>query len=293
MQKNKISLVFFGSGNIARQTLESLCKHFDIEVIITKPSTKLEMQKACPKTQVMVANNKKDLNNLFAENSFKSQLGVLVDYGVILDDKILKTFKFGIINSHFSLLPEWRGADPIVFSILSGQAKTGVSLMLVDSGIDTGKIITQKSLLLSRRGNIRDLNQKLVNLSNSLLKEYIPKYMAGDVMPFPQPQPDKATYSHKLTKQSGKIDWTKSATQIEREIRAYLDWPKSYTELSGRVVIITEAEVLEQAGKPGQVTTMGKNIIIFCGKKALLIKKLKPAGKKEMSSEAFLAGHSI
>lgn len=293
MSKNNLKIVFFGSGEIANQTLKYLKNHFFIEAVITKKSTQAYLPTLLPGTKIFTADNKDELNKIFENNNFSSKLGVLVDYGVILDQKILEVFPKGIVNSHFSLLPEWRGADPIVFSLLSGQDKTGVSLMLIDRGIDTGKLLAQKSVPIEAREDIFSLNNKLINLSNELLAKYLPMYVAGKLPLRNQSQSVEPTYSRKLKKSDGDINWSKTAEEIEREIRAYKKWPKSRTKLAGKDVIITDATLINDSGTPGQTVAYDKKIKVFCGKNALLINKLKPAGKKEMTSEAFLAGYKI
>ena len=165
--------------------------------------------------------------------------------------------------------------------------------MIIDEGLDTGKIITQKNLPVSPNATTDSLTSKLINLSNGLLKDTLPKYLAGKIRPRSQPHPDRATYSRKLAKHDGIIDWAKPAKQIEREIRAYQPWPKSRTTLAKKDVIIASAKVISGDRKPGDVTVVDKDIVVFCGQDALLIKELKPAGKKTMSAEAFLAGYKI
>ncbi len=125
-----------------------------------------------------------------------------------MSQRVIDAFPLGIINSHFSLLPHLRGADPITWSIANGDEKTGVSLMLVDTGLDTGKLITSRSLALDGTETTPSLTDKLITLSDELLQEYIPRYLAGDVSPRAQPHPDRATYARKLTKDDGRIDWT-------------------------------------------------------------------------------------
>jgi methionyl-tRNA formyltransferase len=131
----------------------------------------------------------------------------------------------------------------------------------------------------------------LINLSNALLIDYLPKYVSGEVKLRLQPHPSRATYSRKLTKQDGLIDWRKSARQIEREIRAFTDWPKSQTKLVGKEVILLNTHVEDKTGPAGQVFTEAKKLGVYCGEAALIIDILKPAGKNKMTSQAFLAGH--
>jgi methionyl-tRNA formyltransferase len=163
--------------------------------------------------------------------------------------------------------------------------------MLLDEGMDTGKILVTKTIAINPDETTPSLTDRLINLSDSLLQEYIPQYINGTVTPRQQSHPDRATYSRKLTKEDGTIDWTKPADVIEREVRAFIEWPKSRTTLAGKEVIVTTAHVLQEAGPAGKTEVRGKEVVIYCGKDALVIDRLKPAGKNEMTSEAFLAGH--
>lgn len=293
MSRTKPSVVFFGSGPVAAESLRLLQKHCEIEAIITKPATVRDMATVAQNTCVHSVNTKAELDDLITSQVFQSRLGVLIDFGIIVSQKVINYFEKGIINSHFSLLPEWRGADPISFSILSGQEKTGVSLMMIDVGMDTGKILTQKSLAIEKDDTTPQLTQKLIALSDQLLKEHIPRYLSGEIVPRSQPHPDRATYSRKLTKEDGVLDFTKPAEILEREIRAFADWPKSRTEIAGKDVVILKASVdPSRSGTPGEIfKTSDKQIGIATGSGALIIESLKPAGKKEMPASAFLAGY--
>jgi methionyl-tRNA formyltransferase len=294
----KLKIVFFGSGPVAAKSLELLAKDFEIEAVVTKPKPEhhrgdfpvLRVSEKL-KLKTYTITNKRELSELIATKPFLSDIGVLIDFGIIVAQDTIDYFKKGIINSHFSLLPQWRGADPIAFAILSGQEKTGVSLMVIDAGMDTGKIIAFKSLPISQNSTTPSLTEELIMLSDKLLKEFLPKYYSGLVRPRSQPHPARTSYSRKLTKEDGNLDWTKPAAQLEREIRAYIEWPKSHTKLAGIDAIITRGYVSDNDGKPGKVEINDKQLFIYCGQGALVIEKLKPAGKNEMTSQAFLAGY--
>ena len=292
----KPTVVFFGSGPVAARSLELLLAHQEVEAIVTKPTTFQEMTDIAGSIPVYTVANRRELDELMSNETFKSTLGILIDFGIIVSKKVIDTFKLGIINSHFSVLPQWRGADPISFAILSGQPTTGVSLMLLDEGMDTGKILVTRSIPIFPDDTTPSLTAKLIDLSDSLLAEYVPHYVNGDQPPRSQSHPDRATYSRKLTKEDGIIDWSKPAAVIEREIRAFIEWPKSRTTLGNKDVIITKAHaVLGQPsdGEPGDINIAdgGKELGIVTGSGTLWIDELKPAGKKEMPTQAFLAGY--
>jgi methionyl-tRNA formyltransferase len=294
----KHHVVFFGSGPVAAESLRLLQQHCSIEAIVTKPATVHEMSGACPDAPIHSVNNKSELDELMSTMPFQSGLAILIDFGIIVSRQVIDSFKNGIINSHFSLLPEWRGADPITFSILSGQTKTGVSLMLLDEGMDTGKILVQKSLPIEPTDTGPYLTNKLIDLSDKLLQQTIPSYLLGTVKPRSQPHPDRATYSRKLTKEDGVLDFTKPATQLEREVRAFIAWPKSRTTIAGKDVIITQAYAVPSTGvhqKPGDITVVKETglVAIATSSGSVWIEKLKPAGKKEMTAREFIIGYRL
>jgi methionyl-tRNA formyltransferase len=197
---------------------------------------------------ILFANSKAELDAVIEQNKPQSRLGVVVDYGVIISKQTIDYFPLGIVNSHFSRLPQWRGADPISFAILSGQKSTAVSLMLVEPELDTGKIIVQKSLKIADDDDIFTLTDKLVELSNELLAKYLPLYFDGKVRPRRQPHVDRdVSYSRKLTKEDGILDPENlTATECERRVRAYLGFPKTRITLkSNQQIIVTKAKVLE------------------------------------------------
>ena len=300
MTKISETIVFFGSGPVAAKSLDLLSTYFNIEAVVTKPA---KNTKRDPVPVLDLANklnintylptNKAELNKLITEWSVKSKLAVLIDYGIIVSQEVIDYFPLGIVNSHFSLLPLWRGADPISFSILNGDKETGVSLMLLTAGMDEGPIIKQEALKDSFGLDSIELTDRLVSLSNQLLEENIQKYIDKDLLPTEQDTTIKPTYSTKLSKTDGLINWNKPAIQIEREIRAYLEWPKSYTTLNNIDLIITKAKVIDRQGKPGKFEVDGSSLIVFCGEAALSIEKIKPSGKKEMDIKPFLLGYHL
>ncbi len=295
--------MFFGSGPVAAESLSLLLDKFEIEAVITKP--RLPHHRGdTPVVDLCIERNlpfytplnKQELSELFTTVSLNSQIGVVIDYGIIINNDVIDFFPLGIVNSHFSLLPEWRGADPISFSILSGQLKTGVSLMIIEPTLDTGKLIAQKSMPINPDDTTPSLTTKLIRLSDKLLGDYLPGYISGNITPRRQPHPDRATYSRKLTKDDGILDWSKPAVQLEREIRAFIEWPKSRTTIAGKDVVITKAHTTPTVGagqKPGDITLVSeiKEFGVATSSGTLWIDRIKPAGKNEMTGKAFLAGH--
>lgn len=298
-------IVFFGTGPVAAKSLELLTQTFDIEAVVTKPRPEhhrgsvpvLEAAEKLGLKTLEVA-NKKAVTELVAGAGFKSRVAVLIDFGIIVEQKVIDAFPLGIINSHFSLLPQWRGADPITFSILSGQSKTGVSLMLLVEAMDEGPLLAVGEYDLPADITTPKLTEDLIALSYALLKDTVPKYLRGEVKSAAQEKvahlvgySAEPSYSRKLTKEDGVIDWTKPAIQLEREVRAYLDWPKSRTILGDNAVIITKAHAEAGEGMPGEIWRSGKSLGVYCSTGVLMLERIKPAGKQEMAVEAFLNGY--
>lgn len=305
MKKMSKPIIFFGSGPVAAASLELLAINFTIETVVTKPRPahhKGDMPvldvAARLNLPVKTAANKRELDDLFSHRPFKSTVGVLVDFGIIVSRKVIDYFPLGIVNSHFSILPEWRGADPITFAILSGQKETGVSLMLLVEAMDEGPLLAYGECEIDDNATTIELTQDLIHLSDALLSDQLPRYMAGEAQSMPQTVTGRAvSYSRKLTKEDGLLDWSKPAAVLEREIRAFIVWPKSRTTLAGKDVVITKAHVVPGNSpnrRPGDVETSLISegaLMIETTDGRLCVDMLKPAGKQEMTAKAFLAGH--
>lgn len=292
-------IVFFGTGPVASASLDFLTQHFTIEAVVTKPRAQghkgsVPVEELAHKLELptFFVAGKDELDKLITEQSFLSSAGVVVDFGIIMSQKVIDSFEKGIVNSHFSLLPQWRGADPISYTILSGQPKTGVSLMVIEPELDTGKLITQKVMPVDPKDTTGTLTEKLIKFSNQLLLEYLPLYLDGKVAPRNQPHPDRATYSHKLSKADAIIDWNEDAAIIEQKIRAYQPWPKARAKLGSLECILIDGDIAPSTGKPiGTISVASNSLVVECGQDALSIIKIQPLGKKEMPVQAFLSGY--
>lgn len=298
MMKPSPKIVFFGSGPVAAESLELILGSFEVEAVVTKANPAHHRGRApvidlCEHKNLnyVTPADKAGLKELFATRPFQSTAGIVVDYGVIIPGEVIDYFTFGITNSHFSLLPQWRGADPITFSILSGQAETGVSLMLINEALDEGLLLAQEIIVVQADDTSESLTHKLVRLSGSMLAEHLPKYIDGKIEPYPQT--GEPTYSRKLTKQDGRLDWNKPAEVLEREIRAYHSWPKSTGKVGIQELIVREADVVKTSGKAGDFAATKKELVIYCGQDALSLKRVQPVNKKEMPIQAFLAGYTL
>ncbi len=274
------AIVFFGNEKLATGILD------------VKPLIKEAVKKAGFKLEKIVTGPISELG------SHVSRMAVLAAYGHIVPQSVLDQFPLGIINVHPSLLPAYRGPTPIEQAILDGATKTGVSIMQLTAGMDEGPIYKQKTLHLNGHESKPELVEKLQKLGADMLVEILPSIFSGRLKARQQPHPDRATYSHKISKTDGLIDWRKPAEALQREIRAYALWPKSRTTLFGKEIIITKAydvPVNQQDTKPGEAETVPEagTILVECGKGTLYIERLKPVGKKEMSSAEFIRGYVV
>lgn len=299
----KPSIVFFGSGPVAAKSLELLAEYCDIEAVITKPQPPHHKEpfpvlQTAEKIQAKIFTpvGKKQLSELFSGRPVTSRLGIVIDYGFIINQDVIDYFPLGIINSHFSILPEWRGADPITFAILSGQKITGVSLMVITAGMDEGPLIAYGEQPLDGTETTPELTGRLIELSDVLLKRELSRYIAEQKTVPQDSTGHPVSYSRKLTKEDSVLDLRKPAEQLEREVRAFIAWPRSRIMLVNTEIIVTKARVLQEnisetgniwlddAKKPKQFGFQTSNGV-------LVVDRLKPAGKPEMTAEAFLAGY--
>ncbi len=290
------TILFFGSGPVAARSLELLAQDFTIEAVVTKPQP-AHHKEPFPVLEVaaklglrtLTPTNKQALSDLFASKPVSSRLGVVIDYGIIIGQDVIDYFPLGIVNSHFSLLPRWRGADPISFAILEGDEQTGVSLMLIVAALDEGPLLAQAPYDIPADQTTPELTDALIEVSAHSLKEVLPLYVDGQIQP--QQQTGDATYSRKLSKADGLLDFTKTAGQLERQIRAFTPWPGSRTAVGGKELIISSAHTLAGNSEPSKFWISEKTFGFYTTEGILVIDTLKPAGKAEMSSQAFLAGY--
>lgn len=210
---------------------------------------------------------------------------------MILPPIVLDHFSSGLVNVHASLLPRWRGPSPIEAAILEGDTETGVTLMSLAPAMDSGPIYTQAHLPLSDAETKPELYKSLAELGSQVLTQALPDILEGELTPEPQDEA-AVTYCPLIQKNDGLIDWQQPAEQIARQIRAYLGWPGSRTEINATTVTITTAHPINLSGAPGEflVTETGE-LLVYCQTGALIIDRLIPAGKREMSGQDFARGH--
>ncbi|GAA61678.1 methionyl-tRNA formyltransferase [Pseudoalteromonas sp. BSi20652] len=224
--------------------------------------------------------------------SLNADIMIVVAYGLILPKAILEAPRLGCLNVHGSILPRWRGAAPIQRAIWAGDEQTGVTIMQMDEGLDTGDMLHISRCPISTTETSASLYTKLAELGPDALIETINKLANGEITPEPQ-NDELANYAKKLSKEEANIDWSMSALQIERNIRSFNPWPVCFTQMGGQTVKIYQAQVVLQLGDPGQILSSDKNgVVVACGEHALCITQLQPQGKKPMAINDFLNGRS-
>lgn len=300
-------LVFFGNERLAtglsatdapalRSLIASGCDIAAI-VISQKPARSravrpLEVEALAAEHGIPLLSPSRPVDILNELAALRAPVAVLAAYGRIVPQSVIDVFPKGIINIHPSLLPRYRGPIPIEQAILDGAAATGVSIMALSAAMDAGPVFAQREVPLTGRESKAELAAKLGGIGAELLLEVLPAVLEGTASPKPQNN-EEATYCSLLTPQSGLIDWQKPSVRLEREVRAYLGWPGSKTALFGRDVTVTAAAAAAgSALSPGQIRAAKKELAIGTGEGDLVIQRLKPSGKRDMSAAEFLAGLS-
>jgi methionyl-tRNA formyltransferase len=211
---------------------------------------------------------------------------VVVAYGLILPEPMLAAPRRGCLNIHASLLPRWRGAAPIQAAILAGDAKTGVTIMQMDAGLDTGPMLLAEAVTIGDRTTAAALHDALAELGARLILRALAEN------PPPRPQPNEgATYAPKLTREDGRLDWTRDARALDRQVRALNPWPGTFTFLAGEMLKVLEAEPADGAGEPG--TVLNAKLTVATGAGALRLRRVQAPGRAALDAAAFLRGHSI
>ena len=231
--------------------------------------------------------------------SLSPDIIVVVAYGKILPKKILDIPKHGCINVHASLLPKYRGAAPIQWALLKGEKETGVTIMKLDEGLDTGDILLQKKIKIEENDNAISLLKKLFDAGQRLLLRVLEQVKSGKVEGKKQDDA-KSTYAPLITKESGEVDWKKTAEEIHNRIRAMLPWPVAHTFYRGKLLKIWKSQIhvidLETKNKlPGTIVQIVKNVgfIVATGNGHLLISEVQPEAGRRMSAASFVNGHDV
>jgi methionyl-tRNA formyltransferase len=217
---------------------------------------------------------------------------VVAAYGLILPPSVLAIPPQGSVNTHASLLPRHRGAAPVMAAILAGDTETGVTLMQMEAGLDTGPIFVQRSIPIGPEDTTGSLTMKLANLAADLLRETLPHILAGKLIPQPQDS-TRATVFKTIRKDEGLIDWSLPSEDIARRVRAFNPWPSAFTFWKGTQlrILSARAEGGMAQGEPGQIITVADGAAVVTGRGRLILKEVQLAGKRLQSIEEFLRGH--
>jgi methionyl-tRNA formyltransferase len=300
-------IIFFGTPNFAIPTLKYLLQGPDeVIAVVTQPDReKGRGRKVIPSPVKELAlqhgltllQPEKVRDEAFQEKmkSLQPELFVVAAYGQILPESLLKIPKHGAVNVHASLLPKYRGAAPIPWAILKGERLTGVTTMMMDEGMDTGDILLQIEIPIGEEETSETLHDRLALLGAQLLLETVRGMKVGNLHPIPQDH-SKATYAPPLKKEDGRIDWSKEAKEIDRQVRAFNPWPGGFTEWNGQLLKIYRGEVRgkKSIGKAGIVAWVGLDFIeVETSKDFFLIKEVQLEGKRRMGVREFISGHPI
>ncbi len=296
-------IVFMGTAELACPSLEAVAKvpGNDIVVVVTQPDRPKGRDLKPTPPPVKVAAER--LGLLFQQpakirepaaidslRAARPDLIIIVAYGQILPKAVLEIPPLGCINVHTSLLPRWRGAAPIQYAILHGDHETGVTTMYLDENMDTGDIILQRAQLIHADDTSATLHDRLAKLGGDLLVETVGLIAEGKA-PRAKQDETRATYSKKIAKEDGRVNWTRSAVEIERQVRAFDPWPGTHTRLGDLLLKVWKVEVVEGvSGNPGELLA---DFIVATGQGGVRIQELQPANSKRMPIDAFLRGHEV
>lgn len=306
MVTKEMKIVFMGTPELAAVTLKKLIDDgYDIPLVITQPDRRGNRNKIIPSpVKSMALENGIDIEQpvdirrdealIKKLQKISPDMIVVAAFGQRLPESVLEIPPLGCINVHGSLLPELRGASPMQTAILEGKDETGVTIMRMDAGIDTGDMISR--VVCHIRGkNITEVADILAEEGGNLLSETIPDISDGSAV-YEKQDDSKATYSKMINKKDGMTDFSESAIMVDRKIRAYLEWPNCYSYLDGKQVKFYKAEVQAVAadGEPGTVTDIEKNSYsVNCGEGKIRIIEQQLQGKKRMSAGDFMRGYKL
>ncbi|MBU0647805.1 methionyl-tRNA formyltransferase [Patescibacteria group bacterium] len=301
MNPKQTKLIFMGTPDFAVKSLRALIKEkYDVVGVFTAPDRKKGRGQSVHQSPIKVLAEENNMK-VFQPDKIKNEewvekireLGpdiiVVAAYGQIIPKSILEIPKYGCVNVHASLLPKYRGASPIHYALLHGKKETGITIMKMDQGMDTGDIISNFQFPIFKNDNLETLHDKLAKLGAKLLVETLPDYIDGNIEPRKQDEAG-ATYTGKIEKKDGRIDWNKTSKELWNMVRAFDPWPGTFTYLDGKCLKIRRVEMSDMELKPGETLVEDGKLYIGTADKALEIKKLQMEGKKCMVTSEFVKG---
>jgi methionyl-tRNA formyltransferase len=297
-------IVFMGTPAFAVDSLRACLDVGEVVAVVTQPDKPKGRGQALSISPVKALAQEKGLPVLqpqrirhtpFAEElrQLAPEVCVVTAYGKILPRDVLEVPPRGCVNVHASLLPRFRGAAPIQWAIAQGDSETGVCLMKMDEGMDTGPVLACRRVSISPGDTAATLHDTLAALGGQLLREELPRYLQGVLAPRPQPE-EGVVMAPMIDKEHGRLDFRKSAVELERRLRAFHPWPGTFTTLEGGLLKVHEAHVGEGRGAPGEVLAAGPSgLEVACGEGSLVLTRVQPEGRRVMSAKELLAGRKV
>jgi methionyl-tRNA formyltransferase len=296
-------IVFMGTPGFAAPVLEALADAHQVVGVVTQPDRpagrgrrlaplpvkEVALGRGLPLYQPQSLRTPEAVAQLVA---WDPDVIVVAAFGQILRQNVLDLPPHGCLNVHASLLPRWRGAAPAPAAILAGDGVTGVTIMRMDAGLDTGPILAQREESIRPDDTRATLEDRLARLGAALLVETLPAYLAGDLLPRPQPV-EGMTYAGQLRKEDGRLDWSHAAVELDRRVRAFTPWPGAFTTWRGRRLKVLRAVPLPEwrgDASPGTVLALADGLAVATGEGGLRLEEVQLAGKRPMDVTAFLRG---
>lgn len=299
--------IFFGTPALAVPSLEAVHAIADVALVICQPDRPagrgMKLRAPAVKERALALGLPVEQPTKVRTEDFRARLvaleadvAVVVAYGRILPRGVLDAPRTGCVNVHASILPRWRGAGPIQWAIVSGDRETGVCLMQMDEGMDTGAVIACERTPIAPNETAAELGERLGGIGAALLTAHLPRWVEGATLPTPQPA-EGVTMAPMLTKEDGRIDWRASAREVHDRVRGLSPWPGAFSELDGAPLKIHETRVHAEdgaLGEPGAVCAVSADaIVVACGRGAVAIRSLQEEGRRRLSAAQFVSGHAL
>lgn len=298
-------IIFAGTPHFAERALAALlAAGHDIPLVLTQPDRQagrgmkvgmspvkqLAQRRGLPVFQPPNLRGPEALERLRAASA---EVMVVAAYGLILPVEVLKVAPRGALNIHASLLPRWRGAAPIQRALLAGDTETGITIMQMEAGLDTGAMLARRPIPIAAVDNAVTLHDRLAELGAEMIVATLHEIVLGTPVATPQPA-DGVTYAHKIEKREAPLDWRKSSAELDRQVRAFNPFPGASATLEGVGVKVWGAHPVEGSGSPGTVIAAGEDgVVVACGHGALVLTELQRAGAKRLAAREFLLGHRL
>lgn len=299
-------VIFAGTPEFAARTLQALiASRHELVMVLTQPDRpagrgmqprvsavkQLAIAQGLPIRQPKTL---KDQAEQIVLAGLKADVMVVVAYGLILPQSVIDAPRLGAINIHASLLPRWRGAAPIQRAILAGDVCTGVSIMRMDAGLDTGPVFVSEEISIADADNAQTVHDRLADIGSRLIQKVLDALERGSIVPAVQPE-SGALYAAKITKEEARIDWTQEAQRIFQQIRAFNPSPGAFSRLGQTEIKIWQARLEpNERGNPGEILRVDSSgLLVACGAQALCLERLQKSGGKKLAARDFLQGFQV